>query len=75
MNKELKFITLNEISNDTNRLLYALTYLRDSVKFGLQKGKLGMIPEIIHLCEDLAGALETYNSDSFTLEDLQDYKG
>jgi len=75
MNKDEKSIVLNEIHTYTYNLEEKLALLKDHVKWGLQKGKLCAIPEIIILCQNLASALEEYDGDNFSLKDMQDYNG
>lgn len=73
MNKQEKSMVMNEIDSYLGRLERNLPYLRSSCKFGLHKGKLGIINCIIIDLENLASALEEYDDDSFTLDDMEDY--
>jgi hypothetical protein len=67
-----KHIVLNSIESYTAELLRLLPSLSQACKFGLHKGKPACADWIAGRCQQLAEALDTYNSDSFTLDDLQD---
>ena len=74
MNKQEKFIVLNEVTVHTLNLSEKLELLKDSIRFGLHNGKIGALNDIAHLCEQLVKSIDEYQDDSFTLDDLSDYK-
>lgn len=73
MNKEEKEIVMNGIHNFSSEIEKLLPLLRDSCKFGLRKGKLSMNDWIVVRLRQLADELETYMSEDFSLDDMQDY--
>jgi hypothetical protein len=76
MTPEDKKIVMNEIDVYLNRLLDKdnLPTFQDMIKnFGLHKGKVGRISWYINDLRSLLEALEIYNSDDFTLDDVEDY--
>lgn len=74
MNKQEKFMVLNRVADHTFNLSGKLEHLKNSVRFGLHNGKLGSLDDIAHLCEQLAEAIDEYQDESFTLDDLGDYR-
>lgn len=74
MNKEDKFIVLNEVTCRALDLSNKLETLKVYIKFGLHKCKPNELDDIAHKCELLAESIDKYQDDSFTLDDLSDYK-
>lgn len=75
MTKEEKEIVLNGIHNYSAEIERLLPHLRNSCRFGLQRGKLGNLEWLAMRLHQLADEIEKYKDDDFTLEDMQDYRG
>jgi hypothetical protein len=74
MNKEDKKLVFNKIIVSTQKLQEKINLFQTHIQWGLEKGKPCYLDEMAGICDVLAGAIDQYSDEEFTLTDMQDYK-